>query len=216
MKVLCISYREWAIKIYDSLEIMFPNISFKVIRSKEEYNENIIYEFKPDLILWYGWSWIINEKIIENYFCVMLHPSPLPKYRGGSPIQNQIINGEKFSKVTLFKMTKELDAGPIICQLAFSLAGNITDIFQRLTTVGIAASNILLTNDYTFTEQDHSQKTVYKRLTPDQSEISIKDLQNLPGEILNNKIRMLSGPYPSAYISTTDGRKLKLIVAEIK
>ena len=86
---------------------MFSDIDFKIICSKQTYNENIIHEYVPDMILWYGWSWIISEKIIENYFCVMLHPSPLPKYRGGSPIQNQIIRGEKYSKVTLFKMTKE-------------------------------------------------------------------------------------------------------------
>ena len=44
----------------------------------------------------------------------MLHPSALPKFRGGSPIQNQIIRNIKNSKVTLFKMNEKIDAGPII------------------------------------------------------------------------------------------------------
>ena len=49
----------------------------------------------------------------------MLHPSPLPKYRGGSPIQNQIINGESKSAVTLFKINNKIDQGDIIYQKEF-------------------------------------------------------------------------------------------------
>ena len=44
----------------------------------------------PDIVLFYGWSWKVSEKLINKFDCLMLHPSPLPKYRGGSPIQNQI------------------------------------------------------------------------------------------------------------------------------
>ena len=66
----------------------------------------------------------------------MLHPSPLPKYRGGSPIQNQIINGEKNSAVTLFKMTRNLDDGDIYKQIPFSLKGSLDDIFNRIIKLG--------------------------------------------------------------------------------
>ena len=47
----------------------------------------------------------------------MLHPSSLPQYRGGSPIQNQIIDGIKESEVCIFKMEKEIDSGQIIKEL---------------------------------------------------------------------------------------------------
>ena len=43
-------------------------------------------------MLFYGWSWKIEEEIYANYMSIMLHPSDLPKFRGGSPIQNQILN----------------------------------------------------------------------------------------------------------------------------
>ena len=49
----------------------------------------------------------------------MLHPSPLPKFRGGSPIQNQIIRGEKISAVTIFKINKIIDGGDIYFQKNF-------------------------------------------------------------------------------------------------
>lgn len=73
---------------------------------------------------------------INNYLCICLHPSPLPRYRGGSPIQNQIINGEVESAVTYFKMNNEIDAGPIIWQQNFSLDGDLKDVFSRISETG--------------------------------------------------------------------------------
>ena len=90
MKVACVGYRKWSLRIYDFLKNN-TNHDFLIIRSKEEYNGEQIKDFNPDIILFYGWSWIIKEEIINSFPCIMLHPSPLPKYRGGSPIQNQII-----------------------------------------------------------------------------------------------------------------------------
>ena len=45
---------------------------------------------------------------------INIHPSLLPKYRGPSPIQTAILNGDEFSGVTLILMTEKMDAGPII------------------------------------------------------------------------------------------------------
>ena len=103
-KILCITYRDWANKIYNSLKNTLPEYDFKIISSREEYKkENHIDNFKPNIILWYGWSWIIPENIVSKYDCICLHPSPLPKYRGGSPIQNQIINNEKLSAISIIR-----------------------------------------------------------------------------------------------------------------
>ena len=104
MKILCCTYREWAKNIYDNLENELSSHQFIRINSKEEYENTNIDLISPDVILWYGWSWIIPNSILTKYYSIMLHPSPLPKYRGGSPIQNQIINGETRSAVTLFKI----------------------------------------------------------------------------------------------------------------
>ena len=134
MRVVCVSYRDWAISIYKKLETSTKN-HFMLIQNKEEYNEVEIISFNPDLILFYGWSWIVEEKLIKNFNCVMLHPSPLPKYRGGSPIQNQIINGEKVSAVTLFLMDKGMDTGPILKQEELDLRGNLSEIFDRTENI---------------------------------------------------------------------------------
>mgnify|MGYP003683918595 FL=1 len=132
-------------------------------RVKDVFDAFQLKEFKPDLILWYGWSWMVDETFVNNYESVMLHPSPLPKYRGGSPIQNQIINGEKIGAVTLFKMNEELDKGDIYQQLPMSLTGTLDDIFRRISDLGFAATCDIINNNYTLRTQDESKSSYYKR-----------------------------------------------------
>ena len=99
MRIACVGYREWALNIYDALANNTDH-TYLIIRSQAQFDEDSLRDFKPDLILFYGWSWYVAETLLQDYTCLMLHPSPLPKYRGGSPIQNQIIAGEKNSKVS--------------------------------------------------------------------------------------------------------------------
>ena len=129
MKILCVGYRDWALKIYTNLKKRKKNIFLHYTKS---YLEKKIFKVNPDIILFYGWSWIIKKKIFKNYDCFMLHPSPLPKYRGGSPIQNQIIQGITKSGITLFRMNNDLDQGNILLQKRINLSGS--PFFVRLFT----------------------------------------------------------------------------------
>ena len=146
----------------------------------------------------------------------MLHPSPLPKYRGGSPIQNQIINGEKLGAVSLFRMNKGLDKGDLYQQLTMSLDGSLEDIFQRISILGFSATCNIIVGNYSLSSQDHSKSTYFKRRLPHESEITLSEIQNKPAEYLYNKIRMLADPYPNSYIKTIDQKKLVIKSAEIE
>ena len=214
---MCCTYRNWAKEIYKFLEYRFQEHDFIIINSKEELSYSDITNINPDLILWYGWSWIIPENILDTYYSVMLHPSPLPKYRGGSPIQNQIINGETKSAVTLFKMDKGIDTGDIIAQKEFPLQGDISDIFQLITAIGINLSVNMIENFSTLKliPQDDSKATYFKRRTPSQSEITIEEIRGSTAENLYNKIRALQDPYPNAFIKCKDGTKLYLIKSHL-
>ena len=140
----------------------------------------------------------------------MLHPSDLPKFRGGSPIQNQIINSVKKSAVTIFKINKDLDGGPILKKHFLSLAGNISDIFLRLEIIGLKLTNEIIKGNYKLEKQNLKNTKIYKRLKPYQSEITIKELLSKDANYLHNKIRMLNDPYPNAFIKTKDKKKLYL------
>ena len=136
MKIVCVGYREWAMEIYQRLRLFYGNRHDFVLVDKKTYSEDLLDQENPDLVLFYGWSWKIQEAVIDKYKCLMLHPSPLPKYRGGSPIQNQIINGETSSAVTIIEMTSDLDAGDILAQEKFALDGDISAILKKITRIG--------------------------------------------------------------------------------
>ena len=58
------------------------------------------------------------------------------------------------------------------------------------------------------------QSTFFKRRTPDQSEITLKDFKTHSAKDLHNKIRALQDPYPNAFIKCADGKKLYLKLSE--
>jgi len=113
-KILFCGYRDWSLEIYDFIEGKYGDkIDFILAKTEEDFKEKI-KDLSPELIFFVGWSWLVDEDIVNKFTCICLHPSPLPKYRGGSPLQHQIINGEKKSAVTLFIMDEFVDKVPIV------------------------------------------------------------------------------------------------------
>lgn len=108
-------------------------------------------------------------------------------------------------------MGKGLDDGDIISQSIFSLEGDIKDIFKRISDLGFSSTFDIISNGYFLRKQDHKQATICKRRKPCDSEITIDEITNNTAEYLHNKIRMLTDPYPNAYIKCKDGTKLFLI-----
>jgi len=210
MRILGIGYRDWAIKIYNNL--LKKKIRIRIIKKKISFNK--IKKYNPDLILYYGWSSKVPTNIVQNYKCIMLHPSKLPHYAGGSPIQNQIINNVKSSAVTLFVMNEKIDKGNIIFQKKISLEGNLNEIFNRIINVGTFLTLKMLKNKYK--EKKINVKKIYSRRLPEDSEITINELKYKNAKYLYNKIRMLQDPYPNAFLKTADGKKLYIIKAKLK
>ena len=208
MKIVCVGYRKWALEIYERLKIFYGTSHDIVIFDKDNYSETSLTQENPDMVLFYGWSWKISPSIIEKYMCLMLHPSPLPKYRGGSPIQNQIINGETQSAVTIIEMTDKLDAGDILAQESISLDGNIKEILKRLTRVGTRLTKRIVSGNIAKRKQDETEATFYNRRKEKDNEITVSEILSQDSQYLYNKIRMLGDPYPYAYIKTVDGKKL--------
>ena len=214
MKIACVGYRSWALDIYFNLKLKTKH-HFLIQKSKADYDINVITTFNPDLILFYGWSWIIPSELIEKYKCLMLHPSPLPLYRGGSPIQNQIINNEKKSKVTIFIMNNKLDSGPILAQGNLSLSGTINNIFKQISKQGLLLTLQILDQGMKPVMQNEKLATYFKRRKSNESEITLEELKEKSAVYLVNKIRMLADPYPNAFIRTSDGYKLIIKLEKI-
>ena len=159
---------------------------------------------------------MISDDIVDNYICLCLHPSNLPIYRGGSPIQNQVIAGEDVSAVSIFKMRRGLDDGPIYYQEPFLLNGYLDVILNNIETIGYNGTTKFISdyknNNVIFTEQNHDQATFCKRRLPKDSEIKPEDFLKHDSKYFFNTVRSLQPPYPECYIKCKKG---KIIFKEI-
>ena len=204
-KVLFCSYREWASQIIKSVEKNYKkSIEFSKASTKDELLTNIKKE-NFDLIFFLGWSEIISASIVNNNFCICLHPSLLPKYRGGSPIQNQIINGEEESGISFFKMDENIDTGPTIYKEKFNIKDvDLDEVFNSIVKSGVNGLDFILKklvsdDEIPLVKQQENEATFYKRRTEEMSEIQLEDFNKFTSKELHNKIRCLQDPVSKCF-----------------
>ncbi|MES2856238.1 MAG: formyltransferase family protein [Bdellovibrionota bacterium] len=159
-----------------------------------------IAEYKPDCLFFYGWSWIVPPSIHDKYLCVTLHPGKLPDDRGGSPLQNQIRNGETWSLANLIELGEKLDGGDIFASEKFSLTGDINDVWARMTATGVFVTKKFLEQiaggSLTRKVQTELGK-IYKRVLPSQAEIKLGEQ---PALLISNIIRAHNENDPNTYV----------------
>ncbi|NTU70074.1 methionyl-tRNA formyltransferase [bacterium] len=116
-----------------------------VINNKQELEQLLAIE-KPQIIIVCDFGIIITEKILkDNDPIINIHPSILPKYRGCSPIISSIINGDKKTGVSLMKMEKGVDEGPVyrIKEVSIQDKDDIDTLTDKLSEI---ASKLLISN----------------------------------------------------------------------
>lgn len=83
---------------------------------------------------------LIPDSILDLFKpgIINIHPSLLPKYRGPSPIESAILNGDSQTGVSIMKLTKEMDAGPIYSQIKIDLKNDeySEDLYETLAKKG--------------------------------------------------------------------------------
>ncbi|MFA6269953.1 MAG: methionyl-tRNA formyltransferase [Candidatus Paceibacterota bacterium] len=89
--------------------------------SLKKQNSDLVSKLKSqdyDLFLVASYGKLIPKEIFEipTFKTLNIHPSLLPKYRGASPIQSQILNNEKEIGVTIMQIEETMDTGPIVIQ----------------------------------------------------------------------------------------------------
>jgi len=109
-------------------------------RARDEKFFSEMRELKPDLIVVVAYGQILPQGILDlpKFGCLNVHTSLLPKYRGASPIQSAILDGETETGVTIMKMNAGLDTGEIISQahMPISPDDNSQTLHDRLAQLG--------------------------------------------------------------------------------
>ncbi len=97
----------------------FKYIDFDINKDNELA---IVAKGKYDLLLCCCWDRKLPEELLNLLPCFNFHASLLPKYRGATPLQAQLKNGEKFGGATIHLMTQNFDSGPIYKQSSFKIS----------------------------------------------------------------------------------------------
>jgi methionyl-tRNA formyltransferase len=191
---------------YDFSRLKLRGIPILRVNPKHDLKEgkgayNAIKELKPATVFHNGWSWIVPKEFHEMCPNVVLHPGKLPKDRGGSPIQNQILNGETWTYNNLMEVGEGLDEGGIYCKKEISLEGEADDVWARMTATGLALSRdylVMLAAGTACAEPQQGTPTVYKRVTPERSLITPGG--NLTARQIYDIVRAHNETDPNTYI----------------
>lgn len=181
--------------------------------NKDEAFLERLKSFKADVFVVVSYGHILNEKILTlpHIFSINLHPSLLPKYRGAAPINWAVINGDKKTGVSIIKMTKKMDAGPIIYQETQDISDDDTTVSLglRLAQKGAEAlvkSLELLENGKVILKpQDETKVYFAPKLEKQDGCINFC----LPAVELHNKIRGMLG-WPTAF-TFFFGKKIEVL-----
>ena len=192
MRILIASSKNW----FNLKKDIQNDNEVKLISKKDELSLEFLNKFNPELIFFPHWNWVVSEEIYSQYKCIVFHTAPLPYGRGGSPIQNLILNNFEETPVCALEMTSELDAGPIYTKKTISLEGSLNEILKRINVVVNEMIEQLVSKLPTPVQQA-GDIHIFKRLKDSDNEVDLND----SAINLYNKIRMLDSPdYPKAFI----------------
>jgi len=132
MKTLIIAtpYKRNASLVSGLLEKL-PGYKIVKIERREDLSVENLSKLDPAWIFFPHWSWVIPREIHDRYECVIFHMTDLPHGRGGSPLQNLIVRGQKETKLSALKCVAELDAGPVYRKVQLGLEGTAEEILGR-------------------------------------------------------------------------------------
>ncbi len=177
-----------------------------------------LLDIDADIIVTCAYGQIIGENILfaKKFGVINLHGSILPKYRGSSPIQWSLINGEKETGVTVLKSGVGLDDGDILMSrtVAIEDEDNALTLFEKLSKLSaeivVEALDSLESGNYSYKKQNDNEATSCKMLSADMGNLDFnKSAREIVGVIKGLAM------WPNAHI-TIDGVYFKLYNARIR
>ncbi len=162
-----------------------------------------IREWKPDILFSFYYRRMVKQPILDipAAGCLNLHGSLLPKYRGRSPINWAVLNGEKETGVSLHYMTAKPDAGDVVSQkrIAISDDDNAKTLMNKATDAAVALLDEILpklkAGQAPRVPQDEAKATYFGGRRPEDGEID----WNRSATEIRNLVRAVTRPYPGAF-----------------
>ncbi|OGN01786.1 MAG: methionyl-tRNA formyltransferase [Candidatus Yanofskybacteria bacterium RIFCSPLOWO2_12_FULL_43_11b] len=182
---------EHGIKVYQPVSLKKDDLVF------EEFKN-----LKPDICVVAAYGKIFSKRFLDipRYGFVNVHPSLLPEYRGPSPIQTALLNGDKETGAAIMLIDEKIDHGPLLAEEKYDIGvgKDLVEISEEL--FGLGAKLLIKTlpgyigGDIKPREQDHSKATFTKIFTRGDGRINWND----PAQEIYNRIRALN-PEPGTW-----------------
>lgn len=220
-KMLIEKFKDLKIKILQPEKLSTRNMDNECDRTDCPY-------YNCDIFIVAAYNKIIPKEILKipKLGTIGIHPSLLPKYRGASPIQSVILNGEAETGSTLYLMDKKVDHGPILAQQ--KLKSSILNTQYSILSVKLAelSADLLIENLPDIENkiknakpQDESLATYTQKFTTEDAFIKPEDLEKAQTEggiiavEIEQKIRALN-PEPGPW-TFSNNKRMKLLKAEL-
>ncbi len=196
-----------------NVKVLAEKNSIPIYQPKRLRGEDVVKELlqiECDYIVVAAYGQILPKAILDHAPCINLHASILPQYRGASPIQQSLLNGDKESGVTAMLMDVGLDTGDIlqIERIAIDKDEMLESLFYRLTDTASALTLEVLKNfnQLKAVKQDDKEATHCCKISKADGEVQFDNALSL-----YNRYRAFT-PWPGIYLQS--GLKLKKIRLE--
>ncbi|MBR1862243.1 MAG: methionyl-tRNA formyltransferase [Lachnospiraceae bacterium] len=185
---------------------------FQPLKIKTPESVDFLRKYPADIFVVAAFGQIISKEILDmpRYGCVNIHASLLPKYRGASPIQRVILEGEEKTGVTIMQMDEGIDTGDMLLKKETEITGEDTfeTLHDRLTEIGAEAIcealPLIEKGELVPEKQDDSQSCYAKLISKELGKIDFEK----SAAVISRQVRGLN-PWPSAY-TRLSGKQLKI------
>ncbi len=195
-----------------ALEMEIPVVQPEKIKNNSVFRDRLA-GLQPDVMVVVAYGKILPESLlgIARFGCVNVHYSLLPAYRGAAPVNWALVNGETRTGVSLMKMDKGMDTGPVFASatVEIDLLDNAPGLFEKLTVVAtdllIQKLPLYLDGKLVPVPQDEESATYAPMIQKKDGALDF----SLPAIEVHNRIRGFQ-PWPGGF-SAIEGRMFKFL-----
>ncbi|MCX2683342.1 methionyl-tRNA formyltransferase [Campylobacter sp. MIT 21-1685] len=163
--------KSFALKYLPNVPIITPT------SLKDEELRQQLCGLRPDFIVVAAYGKIVPKSILNIAPCINLHASLLPKYRGASPIQSAILNGDETSGVCTMLMNEGLDTGDILQSVEYPIKNkNATELFELFGDLAakLCVDTLLHFDSIYPVVQDENQATFCKKIKKEDGLVNLE------------------------------------------
>jgi len=176
-------------------------LGLTVLQPKKASEIPALIEKQPEFLITMAYGQYLPKEVLELPFkdALNVHPSLLPLYRGATPMKSALLNGDQKTGVSIMRMVKEMDTGPVFNQQQFPIPAEwkFPELEQKCSQVGAELLSSVLKNYQSLSaqEQDHSKATFCSKISKQDGQVNWAEES---AEQIHNKLRAFT-PWPGVY-----------------